>query len=210
MNGTVFIVDDDAAVRRALAAILEGEGFTVLPFESAEEFLETCESQAAGCVLLDLRLQGMDGLQAQDAIAARGITLPIIFLTGHGDIPKSVRAMKAGAIDFLQKPVAADTLLARVYSALRIDEARRGERQKKEQANALLARLTAREEQVLKRILAGRSAKQIGKELGISPRTIEVYRKNVLLKTQCANLLALSDLYRVAREETAVGKSQMG
>ena len=183
MNGTVFIVDDDAAVRRALAAILEGEGFTVLPFESAEEFLETCESQAAGCVLLDLRLQGMDGLQAQDAIAARGITLPVIFLTGHGDIPKSVRAMKAGAIDFLQKPVAADTLLAR---------------------------LTAREEQVLKRILAGRSAKQIGKELGISPRTIEVYRKNVLLKTQCANLLALSDLFRVAREETPVGKSQMG
>ena len=207
MNGTVFIVDDDAAVRRALAAILEGEGFSVRPFESAEEFLETCESQAAGCILLDLRLQGMDGLQAQDAIAARGITLPIIFLTGHGDIPKSVRAMKAGAIDFLQKPVAADTLLARVYSALRIDEARRGERQKKEQANALFARLTAREEQVLKRILAGRSAKQIGKELGISPRTIEVYRKNVLLKTQCANLLALSDLYRVAREETAVGKS---
>ena len=207
MNGTVFIVDDDAAVRRALAAILEGEGFTVRPFESAEEFLDTCESQASGCILLDLRLQGMDGLQAQDAIAARGITLPVIFLTGHGDIPKSVRAMKAGAIDFLQKPVAADTLLARVYSALRIDETRRGERQKKDQANALLARLTAREEQVLKRILAGRSAKQIGKELGISPRTIEVYRKNVLLKTQCANLLALSELYRVAREETAVGKS---
>ena len=206
MNGTVFIVDDDAAVRRALAAILEGEGFTVSPFESAEAFLETCETQAAGCILLDLRLQGMDGLQAQDAIAARGITLPIIFLTGHGDIPKSVRAMKAGAIDFLQKPVAADTLLARVYSALRIDEARRSERRRRDQACALLARLTVREEQVLKRILAGRSAKQIGKELGISPRTIEVYRKNVLLKTQCANVLALSDLYRVAREEPAVAR----
>ena len=206
MNGTVFIVDDDAAVRRALAAILEGEGFTVCPFESAEEFLETCETQAAGCILLDLRLQGMDGLQAQDAISARGITLPIIFLTGHGDVPKSVRAMKAGAIDFLQKPVAADTLLARVYSALRIDEARRSERRKREQACALLARLTAREEQVLKHILAGRSAKQIGKELGISPRTIEVYRKNVLLKTQCSNLLALSDLYRVASEEPAAGR----
>jgi two-component system response regulator FixJ len=207
MNGTVFIVDDDAAVRRALAAILEGEGFSVRPFESAEAFLETCEAQAAGCILLDLRLEGMDGLQAQDAIAARGITLPVIFLTGHGDIPKSVRARKAGAIDFLQKPVAADTLLARVYSALRIDEARRSERRKREQACALLARLTVREEQVLKRILAGRSAKQIGKELGISPRTIEVYRKNVLLKTQCANLLALSDLYRVAREEPALSRA---
>lgn len=205
MNATVYIVDDDAAVRRGLAAILEAEGLPVLPFDSAEAFLESCDPQGAGCILLDVRLQGMDGLDAQAAIAARGIKAPIIFISGHGDVNTSVQAIKAGAFDFLQKPVSADTLLARVYSALHADDARRSERAVKERARALFERLTAREAEVLEHILAGQSAREIGARLGISPRTIEVHRKNVLLKTECANLLALCQLYRIAHDEAPTG-----
>ncbi len=201
MNATVYLVDDDAAVARAIGEILEGEGLQVRSFDSAEAFLEACDAEARGCVLLDVRLPGLDGLQAQAALEARGVEMPVIFLTGHGDVPMSVRAMKAGAFDFLQKPVAADTLMARVYAALRLDDGRRADRAQVEQARLRLERLTGREREVLTLLLRGRSNKQVAKELRVSPRTAEVHRRNILLKTQTVNLLELDKLRRLARRD---------
>lgn len=201
MNATVYVVDDDAAVRRALAFALEAEGLKVRTFESAGAFIDACDPQLAGCVVLDLRMPGMDGLQAQAALAARGIELPIIFLTGHGDVATSVQAMKSGALDFLQKPVPAKTLLASVTTALLKDEGRRTNGIQRDLARTRLARLTAREGEVLPYIIAGRSAKQIARALGISPRTIEIHRKNILQKTESGNLLALIEFCRIAEEK---------
>ena len=203
MNAIVYLVDDDVAVARAIGEILEGEGLQVRAFDSAERFLEACEPEARGCVLLDVRLPGLDGLQAQAALEARGVEMPVIFLTGHGDVPMSVRAMKAGAFDFLQKPVAADTLMARVYAALRLDEGRHEDRAQVEQARSRLERLTGREREVLTLLLRGRSNKQVAKELRVSPRTAEVHRRNILLKTQTVNLLELDKLRRLARRVAA-------
>jgi len=201
MSATVYLVDDDAAVARAIGEILEGEGLEVRSFDSAEAFLEACDREARGCVLLDVRLPGLNGLQAQAALEARGVEMPVIFLTGHGDVPMSVRAMKAGAFDFLQKPVAADTLMARVYAALRLDEGRRADRTQAEQARLRLERLTGREREVLTLLLRGRSNKQVAKELRVSPRTAEVHRRNILLKTQTVNLLEIDKLHRLARRD---------
>lgn len=201
MSATVYLVDDDAAVARAIGEILEGEGLQVRAFDSAEAFLAACDPETRGCVLLDVRLPGLDGLQAQAALEARGVEMPVIFLTGHGDVPMSVRAMKAGAFDFLQKPVAADTLMARVYAALRLDEGRRADRAQVEQARLRLERLTGREREVLTLLLRGRSNKQVARELRVSPRTAEVHRRNILLKTQTVNLLELDKLRRLAHRD---------
>lgn len=200
MKGTVFLVDDDAAVRRALGEILEAEGFEVQPFADAESFLGACGPGVAGCILLDVRLPGMDGLQAQDALRARGIRMPVVFLTGHGDVPMSVRALKGGAFDFLQKPVRAEILGARVRAALRADEERLARDSEAEAARRTLARLTAREHEVLALLLQGKTNKQVARGIGVSPRTAEVHRRNILLKTQAGNLLELERLTRLAQQ----------
>ena len=198
MSATVFLVDDDEAVLRSLGDILGAEGLAIRAFDSAEALLAGCGAEPAGCIVLDIRLPGMDGLNAQAVLAARGIRMPIIFLTGHGEVQMSVRAMKAGAYDFLQKPVAADTLLARVYGALRLDQRRVLERAEVSEARERLARLTTREQEVFGHLLQGASSKEIAKQLGLSPRTVDIHRKNILIKCRVSSLLELSELHRRA------------
>jgi FixJ family two-component response regulator len=196
MSGTVFLVDDDEAVLRSLGDILSADGLAVRAFDSAEALLAGCDAHSEGCIVLDIRLPGMDGLNAQAVLAERGVQMPIIFLTGHGEVQISVRAMKAGAYDFLQKPVPADTLLARVYAALMLDRRRVQERSEEALARERLARLTPREQEVLKQLLQGASSKEIAKLLGLSPRTVDVHRKNILVKCRASSVLELSALYR--------------
>ena len=167
-------------------------------FDSAEALLAGCGAEPAGCIVLDIRLPGMDGLNAQAVLAARGIRMPIIFLTGHGEVQMSVRAMKAGAYDFLQKPVAADTLLARVYAALRLAPRRELKCAEVTEARERLARLTTREQEVFGHLLQGASSKEIAKQLGLSPRTVDIHRKNILIKCRVSSLLELSELHRRA------------
>jgi FixJ family two-component response regulator len=198
VTGTVYVVEDDAAVRDALAQLLEGKRFRVKLFESAERFLEACEPGQAGCLVLDLRLPGMSGIDLQAALAARGIDLPIIFLTGHGDVPSSVRALRAGAVDFLQKPADSRTLLDRVGEALAQDAARRSERASREAARSALQELTRREREVLPLILAGHSSKQIARRLAISHRTVEIHRARIMRKTGSATLVELASVARAA------------
>ncbi len=198
MKATVFLVDDDAAVLRGLEKIVEGEGFDVKTFETAELLLQSCGPQSAGCVVLDMRMPAMDGLQAQAELKRQGIHMPVIFLTGHGDVPMSVRAMKAGAYDFLEKPVAADTLLARVRGALKLDEYRWLRQSERDAAQVRLSLLTSREEGVLALLLSGRTNKEVARQLGLSPRTVEIHRKNILAKTGTSNLIELGQLYYIA------------
>ncbi len=198
MNGIVFLVDDDAAVLRGLSRMLEGEGFAVKAFESGEAFLSACTPSLSGCIVIDMRMPGMDGLQVQAELNRRGIPMPVIFLTGHGDVPLSVRAMKAGAYDFLEKPVSAETLIARVNAALKADEYRCQKKVDRDDARARLSQLTPREEGVLALLLQGKTNKEVAKQLGLSPRTVEIHRKNVLTKTETSNLIELGQLYYIA------------
>lgn len=194
MSGMVFLVDDDEAVLRSLGDILSAEGLAVRAFDTAEALLAGCNAKSEGCIVLDIRLPGMDGLDAQKMLVDRGIAMPIIFLTGHGEVQQSVRAMKAGAYDFLQKPVPADTLLARVFAALKADQQRVQERAEQAEARERLARLTQREQEVLEQLLQGASSKEIAKQLDLSPRTVDVHRKNILVKCRVSSLLELSAL----------------
>jgi FixJ family two-component response regulator len=198
VTGTVYVVEDDAAVRDALAQLLEGKRFRVMLFESAERFLEACQPGQAGCLVLDMRLPGMSGIDLQAALTARGIDLPIIFLTGHGDVPSSVRALRAGAVDFLQKPTDSRILLARVGEALAQDAARRSERASREAARKALQELTSRERDVLPLILAGHSSKDIARRLAISHRTVEIHRARIMRKTGSATLVELAGIARAA------------
>jgi FixJ family two-component response regulator len=198
VSGTVFVVEDDAAVRDALAQLLEGKRFRVKVFENAERFLEACEPGQSGCLLLDLRLPGMSGIDLQEALAARGIELPVIFLTGHGDVPSSVRALRAGAVDFLQKPADSRTLLARVSEALARDAAGRSERASRDAARKALQQLTSRERDVFPLILAGESSKDIARRLAISHRTVEIHRARIMRKTGSATLVELATIARAA------------
>jgi FixJ family two-component response regulator len=198
VSGTVYVVEDDAAVRDALAQLLEGERLRVKLFENAERFLEECEPGGAGCLVLDMRLPGMSGIDLQAALAARGIDLPIIFLTGHGDVPSSVRALRAGAVDFLQKPAESRTLLARVGEALARDAARRLERASQDAARNALQELTPRERGVLPLMLEGHSSKDIARRLAISHRTVEIHRARIMHKAGAKTLLELAAIDRAA------------
>ena len=198
MSGSVYIVDDDKDVLRSLKAVLSAEEFDVKTFDSGEAFLESCDRLTAGCVVLDVRMPGLDGLQVQDELTRRGLRIPIIFLTGHGDIPMSVRAMKAGAFDFLQKPVAADSLIARVYGALRENQKDLKRLSATNDARDRLSRLSQREEEVLAVLLDGRTNKEAAKHLNLSPRTVEIHRKNIIAKTGTRSLIEVGHLYHVA------------
>ncbi len=191
MNPTVFLVDDDAAVRDALAAFFRAEGLEVRAFESAEAFLAQCPPAAAGCLVLDVRMPGVSGLDLQRALGESNIRLPIIFLTGHGDIPMSVRALRAGAIDFLEKPPDLDTLLARVRDAFAQDTRQRAEETGRAAVRARCRRLSPREREILTQVAAGRTSKEIARALAISPRTVEVHRSHLMVKLGAHSLADL-------------------
>ncbi len=198
---TVFVVDDDAAVRKGLVRLLKSAGYHAQPFASADEFLAGWQKNPApGCVLLDLMLPGMDGLQLQRALQGSPHTIPIIFITGHGDIPASVRAMKAGAIDFLTKPFRDDDLLRAVDDAIRRDARHRAEQAERETVLARFAALTPREREVMTLVVRGLPNKRIGTELGASEKTVKIHRGRVMEKMQVSSL---AELVRVAQKITS-------
>ena len=197
---TVFVIDDDPDVRLALNRLLESVGWSVATFPSAQRFLEASDD-ARGCLVLDLAMPGLNGLELQKALEARGSVLPIVFLTGRGDVASSVAAMKGGAVDFLEKPVDDERLLAAVSQALAKHEELQDERDRREQVAVRLALLTARERQVLDLIVAGRLNKQIAAALGTVEKTIKFHRANVMHKM---GVRTLADLVKIA-ERAGIG-----
>ncbi|HET6787129.1 MAG TPA: response regulator transcription factor [Aquabacterium sp.] len=194
-KGTVYVVDDDEAVRDSLQWLLEGKDYRVRCFDSAESFLARFDPREVACLITDIRMDGMSGLELQDKLLDRKSPLPIVFITGHGDVPMAVNTMKKGAMDFIEKPFKEDALVSLVERML--DEARVSFSQSQEAASrdALLSRLTTREAQVLERIVAGRLNKQIADDLGISIKTVEAHRANVMEKL---NANTVADLLKIA------------
>jgi len=191
----VYLVDDEAVVRRSVGFMLKTAGHDVEAFESGEAFLRQVAGLAPGCVLLDVRLAGMDGLAVQEAMQARGIMLPVIIITGHGDVGLAVRAMKAGAVDFLEKPFEKKALLAAIEQAKLRSQGRAALDQLADQARAQLNRLTTREREVLDGLVEGHANKVIAHDLGISPRTVEIHRAHLMVKL---GVHSLSDALKIA------------
>jgi len=188
---TVFVVDDDQAVRDSLQLSLKRAKLTVETYASADDFLNAYDPDRPGCMVVDIRMPGMSGLELQEALNTRGSRLPIIFITGHADIAESVQAMRAGAVDFLEKPYHRDALLARIDEAFALDEKKCADEAEINVLRARFNRLSPRERQVLALIVAGASNasnKQIGEQLGLSRRTIDNYRAWVMEKMQARSL----------------------
>lgn len=195
VSDTVFIVDDDEAVRDSLRWLLEANGYQVQAFESAEVFLETYDPEQIGVLIADVRMPGMSGLELQEALIVRNVPLPIVFITGHGDVPMAVSTIKKGAVDFLEKPFNESDLRDIVARMLEqaAENASKAQAQKNHQA--VLSRLTSREQQVLERIVAGRLNKQIAGDLNISIKTVEAHRANIMEKLQ---VTTVADLMKIA------------
>lgn len=190
-QGTVFLVDDDEAQRTAMKRLLGACGFRVLVFEDAEAFLDAFDPALPGCLLLDLRMPGRSGLELQIELERLGSLLPIVFLTGHADVATSVFAMKQGAVDFLQKPVEEQTLIAALESALARDGERRREHGELVRLRSRHDKLTAREREVLEQMMAGLSNKQVARVLGIAERTVKLHRSRVFTKMAADSLAEL-------------------
>ena len=188
---TVFIVDDEAPVRKALSRLLRAAGFVVAAFASPGEFLAQHDLHKPGCLVLDLMMPGVNGIELQRALARKGSVLPIIFLTGHGDIPKSVQAMKSGALDFLTKPVNDENLLASIRVAIEKDRVARREQAELRDIRARLATLTPREREVLDHVVTGKLNKQIADDLAVVEKTIKVHRAHVMEKMKVRSVAEL-------------------
>ena len=195
-GATVYVVDDDEAVRDALAMVLRSAGYAVKTFESAAEFLTYPGGRRAGCLVLDVRMPGMSGLELQDRLITEGSPLPIVFLTGHGDVPMAVRALKRGAFDFIQKPVDDRQLLAAVGFALSQDAQLAADAKVNPSLPATVASLSRREREVLDLILAGRQTRAIAEELFISIKTVEFHRGRIHDKLGVSSLAELFSLFR--------------
>ena len=194
-KGNIYVVDDDEAVRDSLQWLLEGKDYRVRCFDSAESFLTRYDPREVACLLVDIRMPGISGLELQDRLIERKSPLPIVFITGHGDVPMAVTTMKKGAMDFIPKPFKEEELLSVVERML--DQAREAFTEYQHAANrdALMGKLTARESQVLERIVAGRLNKQIADDLGISIKTVEAHRANIMEKL---NANTVADLLKIA------------
>jgi FixJ family two-component response regulator len=181
-RAAVFVVDDDASMRRALDSLFRSVGLEAHLYASAQEFMRATRADVPGCLVLDVRLPGMSGLTFQQELVKAGIALPVIFITGHGDVPMTVRAMKAGAADFLTKPFEEQALLDAVDAAIERDRARRRDATRLAQLSQLYRTLTEREREVMKLVVAGWANKQIAAELGLSLVTVKVHRGQVMRK----------------------------
>ena len=195
LRGVVHLVDDDAMFRTALANVIELAGHTALAYESAGDFLiGYARSVTPECAVFDLQMPGPNGLDLQASLAARGIGVPVIFLSAFGDVPTTVRAMRGGAIDFLTKPVARDTLLGALDAALRHDVARRVQYERKSAIRSRVRQLSVREFAVFQQVLAGKRNKQIAGELGIAERTVKTHRAQLMEKMQVQSVAELAEL----------------
>ena len=203
LGPTVFVVDDYAPGRRSISRLLRAAGFAVTAFASAEEFLAQYDPQTSGCLVLDLAMPAVSGLELQGILADRGSLLPIIFLTAYGDIPKSVQAMKLGASDFLTKPVNDEDLLAAVRVAIEKHRALRREQAELSEIRARLATLTPREREVLEYVVAGKLNKQIAGELGTVEQTVKIHRAHVMQKMK---VQSVAELVRIT-ERCGIGGS---
>lgn len=192
---TVYIVDDDEAVRDSLRWLLEANNYRVRAFPSGESFLAEYDEKRPGVLIVDVRMPGMSGLELQEQLIARKSSMPIVFITGHGDVPMAVSTIKKGAIDFLEKPFDETDLREIVRRMFEQANERLTQAQAQREHEAMLARLTAREQQVLERIVAGRLNKQIADDLGISIKTVEAHRANIMEKLQ---VTTVADLMKVA------------
>ena len=188
---TVFVVDDDAAVRDSIKELVESVGLQAEGYDSALAFLDAFESQRSGCLVLDVRMAEMSGLVLQERLKELEASIPVILLTGHGDVPMAVQAMRSGAVDFIQKPYREQALLDSINAALARDVAARRSSSAADDIDQRLSTLTDREREVLDQILSGLTSKEIARELGVSPRTVEAHRKNLLQKLGIATVKLL-------------------
>jgi len=201
----VYIVDDDAGVRESLSLLLGLKGFRTRAFASAGGFLEACRPEWSGCLLLDLKMPGMGGLELQAELASRGIALPVIVVTAHGDVASARASFKAGALDFVEKPIDDEALLATIRTALERDSRVRAESAESAQMAERMARLTPREREVLDLVAEGRHNREIAAALDISPRTVEVYKSRLMEKLQVRRLPDLVRLVMRLRRPGGAG-----
>jgi len=197
-GGTVFIVDDDPDVCRAVGRLVRGAGYEVREFNSARDFLVAHEPEPHGCLLLDLSMPDVDGLQLQKSLLASGCHRPIVFMSANGDVHNTVRAMKAGAVNFLTKPVDEDELMEALAEAVALDARGRAAWETRNTVAGRIATLTPRERQVLEKVVAGRLNKQIAAELGTVEKTIKVHRSRVMQKLHAASLIQLIEIAKLA------------
>lgn len=190
-TATVFVVDDDQAMRNSLKWLISSVDMRVECFASADEFLQGHQPGRAGCLLLDVRMPGMSGLELQEVLVERGITAPVIIITGHGDVSMAVRAMKSGAIDFIEKPFNDELLLEAIRRALNRDERQRHLQLERADVASRQAQLTPREREVMDRVTDGKSNKEIAGDLGVSAKTVEAHRARVMEKMQAGSLAEL-------------------
>jgi RNA polymerase sigma factor (sigma-70 family) len=190
-DGTVFLIDDDPGVRDSLTLLLSLKDISTQPFANADSFLESYTPERVGCVLTDLRMPGMTGLELQAALRERHIELPLVVLTAHGDVATARAALKNGAFDFLEKPVDDAMLLDVLQNALRVDRERRSAAVQRSTSDERRERLTNREREILKLLTAGHSNREIATQLGISPRTVEVHKARIMDKLECHSLAEL-------------------
>jgi FixJ family two-component response regulator len=206
-HSVVFVIDDDASVREALSSLFRSVGLQVEVFSSGSEFLRSRHAEHARCLVLDVRLPGLSGLDFQTELARANINMPIIFITGHGDIPQSVRAMKAGAVEFLTKPLREQDLLDAVQLALERDRSRREAERFKSKLLERFEALTPREQEVMAFVTTGLMNKQIAAEIGTTEITVKVHRSNVMKKTgarSLADLVRMADVLNIHRVKTDV------
>ena len=190
-QGVVFIVDDDEALRDSLRWLLESAGLKVETHDSANSFLQSYYPGQSGCLLLDVRMPGMTGLELQEQLESRDVRLPVVIMTGHGDVAMAVRALKAGAMDFIEKPFDDELLLTSIQRALVLDTEQRKNRATQAEVLARLAHLTRREHQVMELVTIGKANKQIASELNVSAKTVEAHRAHVMEKMQAKSLAEL-------------------
>ncbi len=205
-EGTVFIVDDNKDFRESLCALMESAGLAAETYINAQDFLDNYDTTDSGCLLLDIRMPGMNGLELQVKLIKDGIQIPVIIISAHGNVEKAVRAMKTGAVDFIRKPYEAELLLDRIWQALQLDADRRKEHAGRAEVAERFALLTPREFEVMQLLVVGKAPKEIAYALGLSRKTVDVHRSHIMMKLKTDSLV---DLVRMA-QTYGDGKQQVG